>query len=126
MSPNYLKRISDEKLKLYLRAKGAVLIEGPKWCGKTSSAEEVAGSVLYIYKQIVHVQYISANYEGKELGALDLLFDFLINTQYKEYDYFDFGQSTEQMGNFLNGNLLFQKEGFGGRGVIYPIYEIKI
>ena len=79
-----------------------------------------------IYKQIVHVQYISANYEGKELGALDMLFDYLINTQYKEYDYFDFGQSTEQMGNFLNENLLFQKEGFGGRGVIYPVYEINI
>ena len=48
MNPSYLSRISDEKLKLYLRAKGAVLIEGPKWCGKTSSAEEVAGSVLYM------------------------------------------------------------------------------
>jgi predicted AAA+ superfamily ATPase len=48
MNPNYLDRISDEKLKLYLRAKGAVLIEGPKWCGKTSSAEELAGSVLYM------------------------------------------------------------------------------
>ena len=48
MDPNYMSRISDEKLKLYLRAKGAVLIEGPKWCGKTSSAEEVAGSVLYM------------------------------------------------------------------------------
>jgi len=48
MNPNYLGRISDEKLKLLLRAKGAVLIEGPKWCGKTSSAEEVAGSILYM------------------------------------------------------------------------------
>ena len=48
MNSNYLSRISDEKLKLYLRAKGAVLIEGPKWCGKTSSAEEVSNSVLYM------------------------------------------------------------------------------
>jgi len=48
MNPNYISRISDEKLKLFLRAKGAVLIEGPKWCGKTSSAEEVAASVLYM------------------------------------------------------------------------------
>ena len=48
MNPNYLSRISDSKLRLYLRAKGAVLIEGPKWCGKTSSAEEVAASVLYM------------------------------------------------------------------------------
>jgi predicted AAA+ superfamily ATPase len=48
MNERYIKRISDEKLRLILRAKGAVLIEGPKWCGKTSSAEEVAGSVLYM------------------------------------------------------------------------------
>ena len=48
MNPNYLSRISDKKLKLYLSAKGAVLIEGPKWCGKTRSAEELAGSVLYM------------------------------------------------------------------------------
>jgi predicted AAA+ superfamily ATPase len=45
---DYLKRISDEKLELMLRAKGAVLIEGPKWCGKTSSAEMFAKSVLYM------------------------------------------------------------------------------
>ncbi|MDR1136131.1 MAG: DUF4143 domain-containing protein [Clostridiales Family XIII bacterium] len=48
MSMEYLKRISDEKLELLLRAKGAVLIEGPKWCGKTSSAEMFAKSVLYM------------------------------------------------------------------------------
>jgi predicted AAA+ superfamily ATPase len=48
MNAQYIKRISDEKLKLLLRSMGAVLIEGPKWCGKTSSAEEVAGSVLYM------------------------------------------------------------------------------
>ena len=48
MNNNYLARISDEKLLLLLQAKGAVLVEGPKWCGKTSSAEEVAKSVLYM------------------------------------------------------------------------------
>ncbi|MCL1965760.1 MAG: DUF4143 domain-containing protein [Candidatus Bathyarchaeota archaeon] len=48
MSDKYLARISDEKLSLLLQAKGAVLIEGPKWCGKTRSAEEMAKSVLYM------------------------------------------------------------------------------
>jgi predicted AAA+ superfamily ATPase len=48
MTDNYLARISDEKLSLLLQAKGAVLIEGPKWCGKTSSAQERAKSVLYM------------------------------------------------------------------------------
>ncbi len=35
----YKKRITDEILKRKLRGKGAVLIEGPKWCGKTTTAE---------------------------------------------------------------------------------------
>jgi len=48
MNNGYIKRISDEKLNLLLQAKGAVLIEGPKWCGKTRSAEEIAKSVLYM------------------------------------------------------------------------------
>ncbi|MDR1495342.1 MAG: DUF4143 domain-containing protein [Clostridiales Family XIII bacterium] len=48
MGNEYLKRISDDRLKLLLMAKGAVLIEGPKWCGKTRSAEELAKSVLYM------------------------------------------------------------------------------
>ena len=61
--------------------------------------------------------------EGKELGVLDLLFDYLINQEYTNYPYFDFGQSTEQMGNYLNESLIFQKEGFGGRGMCYDIYE---
>ena len=44
----YLPRIADVKLSLALDAMGAVLIEGPKWCGKTSTAEHIAKSVLYL------------------------------------------------------------------------------
>jgi hypothetical protein len=86
----------------------------------------LGGVVVYLIRYVVHVQYISASPEGKELGALDMLFDYLINDVYKDYDYFDFGQSTEKMGNYLNESLIFQKEGFGGRGVIYNIYELDI
>lgn len=42
----YLERIADKHLKDRLEAMGAVLIEGPKWCGKTTTAEQQAGSVL--------------------------------------------------------------------------------
>ncbi|AVM68134.1 AAA family ATPase [Lachnospiraceae bacterium oral taxon 500] len=42
----YKPRIADEILKDKLEAKGAVIIEGPKWCGKTTTAMQVAGSVL--------------------------------------------------------------------------------
>ena len=44
----YRKRIADEILKRKLEGKGAVLIEGPKWCGKTTTAEQIAESVLYM------------------------------------------------------------------------------
>lgn len=44
----YRKRIADDILKRKLLGKGAVLIEGPKWCGKTTTAEQHAASVLYI------------------------------------------------------------------------------
>ena len=37
---NYLKRIFDLTLSEYLEAFGAVLIEGSKWCGKTTTAEQ--------------------------------------------------------------------------------------
>ncbi|OQA03903.1 MAG: hypothetical protein BWY69_00186 [Planctomycetes bacterium ADurb.Bin401] len=42
----YLPRIADKLLQDRLEAKGAVLIEGPKWCGKTTTAKNVAKSVL--------------------------------------------------------------------------------
>lgn len=45
---NYRKRIADRILKRKLEGKGAVLIEGPKWCGKTTTAEQIAASVLYM------------------------------------------------------------------------------
>lgn len=44
----YLPRIADRKLEATLRTSGAVLIVGPKWCGKTRTAEEVAKSTLYM------------------------------------------------------------------------------
>ena len=47
---NYRKRIADDILQKKLRSKGAVLIEGPKWCGKTTTAEQAAKSILYMDK----------------------------------------------------------------------------
>lgn len=44
----YKKRIADEILLRKLEGKGAVLIEGPKWCGKTTTAEQIAKSFLYM------------------------------------------------------------------------------
>lgn len=47
---DYKKRITDQLLEKKLKGKGAVLIEGPKWCGKTTTAEQISKSVLYMAK----------------------------------------------------------------------------
>ena len=44
----YKPRIADSVLARKLAGKGAVLIEGPKWCGKTTTAEQQAKSVIYM------------------------------------------------------------------------------
>lgn len=44
----YKSRVCDEYLQLKLRTSGAVLVTGPKWCGKTWTAAHAAKSVLYL------------------------------------------------------------------------------
>lgn len=45
---NYRPRIADKLLERRLIRSGAVLIQGPKWCGKTTTAEQHANSILYM------------------------------------------------------------------------------
>lgn len=47
-TPNYISRISDKLLERLLDSAGAVLVEGPKWCGKTQSSLQAANSVVYM------------------------------------------------------------------------------
>jgi hypothetical protein len=42
----YKKRIIDRQIEFMLSASGALLIEGPKWCGKTTSAKQMANSFI--------------------------------------------------------------------------------
>lgn len=85
--------------------------------------EVLGGVVLYVSHQVVHAQYSSATSDGKKLGVIDFLYNRIFN-DYGNYPYFDFGRSTEHPdGSGLNEKLVFQKEGFGGRGLCYDIYE---
>jgi len=45
---NYKSRLIDEKIRKHLRIFGAVLVEGPKWCGKTWTVLNHANSVAYL------------------------------------------------------------------------------
>lgn len=88
--------------------------------------EVLAGSVVYDTGIVAHAQYSSGSAEGKALGAIDLLYATLIGEVFAARKWFDFGQSTEDMGHYLNEGLIAQKEGFGGRAVAYNIYEIAL
>ncbi|MBQ8656893.1 MAG: GNAT family N-acetyltransferase [Prevotella sp.] len=83
----------------------------------------LGGVVMYVTPQVVHAQYSSATEEGKRLGVLDAIYDRIMHEDMKDYPYFDFGKSTEDSGHILNEQLIFQKEGFGGRAVCYDTYE---
>ena len=75
---NYLPRITDKLLDERLKAKGAILIEGPKWCGKTTSAKEFAKSFIAMdepdktkqYKQMAELNP-SALLEGETPRLVD-------------------------------------------------------
>ena len=55
---SYLKRIVDEEIKNKLSVSGALLIKGPKWCGKTTSAMQVAKSVLELQNPDLQDNYL--------------------------------------------------------------------
>lgn len=74
----YKHRIADRLLERKLAGKGAVLIEGPKWCGKTTTAEQHAKSLLYMTesgKIEQHLQLARLNpallLEGKKPRLID-------------------------------------------------------
>jgi len=88
--------------------------------------EMLAGTIIYESKNVAHAQYIANSNSGRKVGALDLVFEFLINHYKGKKRYFDFGISTEKNGQYLNEGLIWWKESFGARAVTYDFYELKI
>lgn len=61
---NYRPRIADRLLERRLKGKGAILLEGAKWCGKTTTAEQICRSVIYMTesgKKDQNIQLASIN-----------------------------------------------------------------
>jgi len=90
--------------------------------------EAQAGAVVYLANSnVVHVQYAHATQKGKDDGAIDLIYAYLIK-KYKNqgYKYFDIGTSNEDGGKILNASLIAQKEGFGGRGIACKTFLLKV
>ncbi len=84
------------------------------------------GVLIYETRHVAHCQYISATPYGKAIGAIDIIFDVLLNKTFKDKRFFDFGTSNENGGKILNEQLIYQKEGFGGRAICYDTYCIPI
>lgn len=90
------------------------------------NGEFLAGCLLFDMESIAHIQYIAGTTKGKQCGAIDLLIDYIINVICSDKIYFDYGTSTEDHGLYLNEKLIYQKEGFGARGIVYDIYTIDL
>lgn len=95
------------------------------WVAKQED-KVIAATLIFIYENLIHTQYMAADGVAREIGGLDLLIKTLIDKYSNEKEYFDFGISTEQNGRFLNTGLISQKEGFGGRGIVYDFYELEV
>lgn len=63
----YKPRVIDQLLARKLQGKGAVLIEGTKWCGKTSTAEQQAKSVIYLSDPKLYSQHMLFADESPEM-----------------------------------------------------------
>ncbi|WP_292949813.1 GNAT family N-acetyltransferase [Olleya sp. UBA1516] len=84
----------------------------------------VAGTTIFETKNVAHAQYISANSDKQELGSLDVLFQYLIHTVFKDKLFFDFGTSNVNNGLNINKGLLYWKESFGARMIVQDFYSV--
>ena len=74
----YKPRIADQILEEKLKGMGAVLIEGAKWCGKTTTAEQHAQSIIYMDNPASRMANIAAAEINPEMlldGATPRLID---------------------------------------------------
>ena len=74
----YKPRIADKELQRKLSGIGAVLIEGPKWCGKTTTAEQQASTIIYMddpsYKE-QNLRMADINPKALLVGEFPILVD---------------------------------------------------
>lgn len=58
MMKKYILRVADTLIERALKSSGAVLIEGPKWCGKTSTAKQISKSFIYMQDPDQRLNYM--------------------------------------------------------------------
>ncbi len=85
----------------------------------------VAGTTIFESKNVAHSQYIFGDESKTTNGSLDFLYNHLIMNIFKDKKYLDFGSSNGYLGNKLEVNLSFWKQGFGASTVVQDFYEIE-
>ena len=87
--------------------------------GARLGSDLVAGAIIYAYDRVWHTQYLASTSAGRTVSALDPVIATAIEEAIQSGNrWFSFGSSMD--GNEVNTGLLWQKESFGGRGVIFP------
>jgi hypothetical protein len=86
--------------------------------------EMVGGVIVFLLNhRVINCFYIASNSKYQNLRSLELLFARLISWGMENnYDYLDWGISTEEKGRIINHGLFEFKEKFGGRGVLREAY----
>lgn len=90
------------------------------------AGELVGGVIVYESSRVAHAQYIATSERGRSASALDLIMDHLLNEQFAEKQWFDFGISTVDQGRTLNAGLCAHKEAFGARAIVHDFYELDV
>ena len=88
--------------------------------------EMIGGTIIYLSRQVVHLQYIATNEAGKNLHAFDLIMHYLVKTYKTEKKYLNFGISPGQDIYGLNTGLIQNKESYGARSLPHDIYELTL
>ena len=70
--PAYLPRVADSLLARKLKVAGAVHIQGPKWCGKTATAQQAAASAIYLQDPDRSADYLQLAFSKPSLLLADL------------------------------------------------------
>jgi hypothetical protein len=88
--------------------------------------ECLGGTVTFQTASVIHTQYIGITDKGKEVGALDVVIDHLLQNVSGNRRWFSFGISTVQEGQLLNEGLIRNKESFGARAIVHDFYKIDL
>ncbi len=90
------------------------------------AGEVLGGAVIYLDRGVIHLQYAACTQRGKDMYAADVIYHELIFNTLPGNAWFDFGISNEDAGRYLNEGMVHHKEEFGGRSVVYDIYEMEV